>query len=476
MRSAGYGEDQPRLSDDRLPVVLITLDGLGDRPSAELATANAETWGMPNGGLTPSEAAATSTLDRLTARGACGWHIPFGWGAAPSSEVAHWSMFGYSDYPFPGRAVLEAIGVDIDILTGCAVTFAALRTSRTLSSPDGETVWITGRVASSDAEDLDDAAALWTELEPLFAEHAVAVHHLGRGEAILVFTEHARGDITDSDPFFEDFHPWLRVLPTSPSGERLATSLNDILLHVRETLLESSVNRARRDAGKPAFDVVTTKWSGTREALPSFEELTGVAGAAVTSSRLYRGLAQLLGMTSIHLRFEGDLVTNAGPDIAERLRLAEQLLDDGARFVHVHTKAPDVAGHTKNPRIKADVIEGIDAGLVALDELADRAVIAITGDHATPSTHGVLHTADPTPLLLVGPTVRPDRVTRFGEAPFQDGWYGAVQARELLPLLFGHANRPVFLGHRATPLQTLALPDRPEPMRLPGRGPNAPLP
>jgi 2,3-bisphosphoglycerate-independent phosphoglycerate mutase len=78
----------------------------------------------------------------------------------------------------------------------------------------------------------------------------------------------------------------------------------------------------------------------------------------------------------------------------------------------------------------------------------------------------VLHTGDPTPLVIAGPTVRPDRVTGFGEWPAQDGWYGPVRARELLPLLFSHANRPAFLGHRATPLPTLALPDEPDAMPL----------
>ena len=470
MRPAGYGEDQPRLSDDRLPVIVITLDGLGDRPAPELSSASAAIGMAPGpmlaAGLTPSEAASTPVLDRLTVRGACGWHLPFGWGVAPSSEVAHWSMFGYGDIAFPGRAVLEALGAGIDIAAHQAITFAALRTSRTQVAPDGESVWITGRVARSDPFDSSDAAALWNELEPLFAQHAVGVHHLGRGEAILTFTEHARGDITDSDPFFEDFHPWLRVRSTSPAGERLATELNALLISARKLLMRSEINASRREAHKPAFDVVTTKWSGSREEVPSFEELTGVAGAAVTSSRLYRGLASLLGMTSIHHVFEGDLVANSGTDIAARLRLAEDLIDGGARFVHVHTKATDEAGHTKRPRFKADVIESIDSGLAGLDDLAHRAVIAITGDHATPSTHGVLHTADPTPLLILGPTVRPDRVTTFGEAPYHDGWYGNVSARQLLPLLFGHANRPVFLGHRATPRQTLALPDNPEPMTV----------
>ena len=45
VRPPGYGETQPRLDDDRLPVVLVVLDGLGDRPVPEL------------GGRTPSEAA-----------------------------------------------------------------------------------------------------------------------------------------------------------------------------------------------------------------------------------------------------------------------------------------------------------------------------------------------------------------------------------------------------------------------------------
>jgi 2,3-bisphosphoglycerate-independent phosphoglycerate mutase len=54
----------------------------------------------------------------------------------------------------------------------------------------------------------------------------------------------------------------------------------------------------------------------------------------------------------------------------------------------------------------------------------------------------------------------------FGERHARHGWYGVVQARELLPLMLSHANRPMFLGHRATPRQTLGLPDHPEPMPL----------
>ena len=43
-------------------------------------------------------------------RGASGWHLPFGWGRAPSSEVAHWAMFGYAMF-------VASLSVSLLILT-----------------------------------------------------------------------------------------------------------------------------------------------------------------------------------------------------------------------------------------------------------------------------------------------------------------------------------------------------------------------
>lgn len=438
-----YGEDQPRLDDDRLPVVLVLLDGLGDRPIPEL------------GGRTPSEAANTPVLDRLARRGASGWHLPMGWGRAPSSELAHWAMFGFGDVPFPGRAVLEAIGAGLEVPMGVAMTFASLRTSEV---KEGR-VWITGRAAR---EDMADADALIAELTPFLRALDVVLDPMGRGEALMQFPGHTRGQVTDSDPFFEHLHPWLKVRPIDGGAQVLADRMNAVLLAVRQQLLASDVNRARVAAGKPALDVLSTKWSGARDPIPDFVEQTGVVGAAVTDSRMYRGLAGILGMKQRHLAPKADYAK----DLAERISIAEQLIGEGAAFVHVHTKVTDEAGHTKDPWAKLKALEALDPGLAALEQLADRAIVVVTGDHATPSVNGVLHTGDPTPLVLVGPTVRADSVIEFGERPARAGWFGVVQAHELMPLMFNHANRPMFLGHRATPRQTLALPDHPEAMRL----------
>lgn len=436
-----YGEDQPRLADDRLPVLLVLLDGLGDRAIAQL------------GGRTPSEAARTPVLDRLTARGASGWHVPLGWGRAPSSELAHWAMFGYGQLPFPGRAVLEGLGAGIDIPPGEAVSFASLRTSQARAGQ----VWVTGRTAQDDA---DDAVALLAELASSLEPAGVRLHPLGRGEALLQFARFTSGAVSDSDPFFEHLHPWLRVRAIEPAAQELAAAMNRLLVDARRLLVASPVNRRRLAEGRPAIDLLTTKWSGARQALPPFLELAGVAGAMVTDSRLYRGIATLLGMAQQQLAVGAD----AGADIAARLVRAEAMIAAGAQFVHVHTKATDEAGHSKDPLAKLRVLESLDGGLARLEVLADRAIVCITGDHATPSVDGVLHTADPTPLLLLGPTVRPDEVRSFGEAPMRHGWYGVVRADELLPLLFSHANRPMFLGHRIGARPSLALPDGVEAM------------
>jgi 2,3-bisphosphoglycerate-independent phosphoglycerate mutase len=363
-------------------------------------------------------------------------------------------MFGYAAVPFPGRAVLEALGAGLDLAPDCAVTHASLRSSRR----DGDRLQITGRARP---EDVADVADLLAGLGPVLAEHGMTLTELGNtGEALLGAPAHRCGDVTDSDPLFESFHPWMRPIPTSPDGAAFAADLTAALHTARAHLRANPSNLARVRRGLPALDVLTTKWSGRRGRIPSFVDQVGVTGAAVTGTRLYRGFAAALDMRSTHLPPGEDLEN----DIRARLDAAEELIAGGARFVHVHTNATDEAGHTKRPHAKREVLEAIDRGLAGLAAVAEKAIVAVTGDHATPSTHGVIHTADPTPLLVAGPTVRPDAVTEWGELPAQHGWWGKVRADELLPLLLGQANRPVFLGHRITARPVIALADSPQPM------------
>ncbi len=136
-------------------------------------------------------------------------------------------------------------------------------------------------------------------------------------------------------------------------------------------------------------------------------------------------------------------------NVREYARLARERLDAGDTFVFCHQKTTDAAGHTKDPAVKRDSIAALDAALGDLP--IERAIVCITGDHATPASPDVIHSGDPVPLLVAGPGVRADAVTEFGELPFAAGILGQLRGPDVLPVLLNAADRPLFLGSRPTP-------------------------
>ena len=435
--------------DDRLPIVLVILDGLGDRASEEL------------GGLTPAEAAATPVLDRLSAQGQNGVLLPFGPGRATSSERSHWSLFGFGGVPFPGRAALEALGVGLDPPRQTPLFQVALRQG---DVRDGA-VYLGARAKRG--RDEEDAERLFAALDDRDRDgYRFEQLPLRCGERVLAVHGATTADVSDSDSLFDNLHPWMCPQPLHDAADpeaaaRLANAMKDWLSEGREILREHPVNLERRARGASVLDTPVSKWASWIDpSMPSFEQQIGIAGAAVTDTALYRGLARVCQMQSVDIAYDAQKPTE---DMCLRLAAASDLLET-ASFVHVHVKATDEAGHTKQPAFKRDVIAATDAGLEPLLELANRAVVVVTGDHATPSVGQLLHSGDPTPLVAAGPGVRADSVDTFGERSTIAGELGRLTSDDVLPLSIGFANRPFFLGHRPGPWASLALPDSPEPM------------
>src|SRR3954470_15795869 len=106
-----------------LPILLVILDGMADRPHHEL------------GGRTPLEAAHTPVMDALAREGQSGFYYPLGPGRIPSTELAHFRIFGYGDHPFPERACLEALGHGGPCAAGDVFSFLAPR--RVERGPEG---------------------------------------------------------------------------------------------------------------------------------------------------------------------------------------------------------------------------------------------------------------------------------------------------------------------------------------------------
>ncbi len=398
------------------PIVVVLLDGLGDRAHAVL------------GGRTGIEAARTPNLDALCARGSCGVLYAVGPGRAPSSEVAHWSMLGYRSDEFPGRAVFEAVGRGQDVSPAHVFAYAALRPAE--RRDDGW--WLTGR--PDPERDADEAERLIERCASIEVEGLrFELTHVWRGEAVLRVAGGADPRVTDSDAFFRDRHPMLRPQAVVPEAERTARAAEE---WTREVM--------RRLDGE-RFNVITLKWWGAPTQVPSFLERHGVGGSFVGESAFLRGLGAYVGLEPIEEPETGD----PADDLRRRFARVRALLDRGDTFVFVHQKSVDAAGHTKDPREKQRAIEQLDDVFAELS-LPD-AVVCVTGDHATPASPEVIHSGDPVPLVVAGPGVRADEVDQFGELACSRGILGHLRGPDLMPVLLNAADRPLFLGSRPTP-------------------------
>jgi 2,3-bisphosphoglycerate-independent phosphoglycerate mutase len=390
-----------------LPIVLVLLDGLGDRAHDVLE------------GRTAGEAAATPNLVALATRGSCGLLYAVGPGRAPSSEVAHWAMLGYRPDEFPGRAVFEALGRGQEVSDEDVFAYAALRPAE--RREDGW--WLTGR--PDPERDAEEAAELVARCDGIDIDGlSFSLAQVWRGEAVLRIAGGADERVTDTDAFFRDRHPVLRPRPLVPGAERTACACEE---WSREVM--------RRLEGE-RFNVITLKWFGRPRLVPSFRERHGLSGSFAAESAFLRGLGRSLGLQPIEAKLD--------------LQLVGERLDAGDSFVYVHDKRVDEAGHTKDPRKKQRAIETLDAQLSALP--TDRAIVCVTGDHATPASPEVIHSGDPVPLLVAGPGVRADTVTSFGELDCVAGILGQLRGSDLMPVLLNAADRPLFLGSRPTPI------------------------
>jgi 2,3-bisphosphoglycerate-independent phosphoglycerate mutase len=411
------------------PIFVVLLDGLADRAHKSL------------GGRTANEIADTPNLDRLAASGSCGLIYGVGPGRAPSSEIAHWAMLGYTPEEFCGRAVFEAVGDGQELDPGHVFAFAALRPAD--RRPDG--LWLTGRPRRS-GEDEDDAAELVAACAGLDVDgFRFDLSHLRRGESILRVFPAADDRVTDSDVFFSDRHPVLRPQAQVPEAEPTARAAEAWTRQTIEILAGHPVNERRAEQGLPALNVITLKWWGRPRTAPTFAQRHGLHGSFLGDSRFLLGLARAVGLEPRYVTETDD----SAADLRARIELAGERLVAGDTFVFSHLKATDMAGHTKDPQVKKRTIEALDAELDSLP--TDRAIVCVTGDHATPTYPDVIHSGDPVPFLVSGPGVRPDSVEHFGELDCAAGILGQLRGPDMMPVLLNAADRPLFLGSRPTP-------------------------
>ena len=380
-------------------IVLLVLDGLGGLP-------------RESDGRTELEAASTPNMDRLARAGTLGMTIPLGAGLTPGSGPAHLALFGYDPIARPvGRGVLESIGVGLEVRPGdvaargnfCTIDAQGLITDRRA-----------GRIPG------DLAAPITEQLAAIRVDGAsVAVRHVREHRFAIVL----RGP--GLDPALEDTDPQATGVPPLPV--RAAQPPAAKTAAIVQAWVDQAFERLRDE---PLANGLTLRGFSTDPALPPFPKTFGVRAGCIAVYPMYRGVSALAGMQVV--AFDGETP-------GDEFRAAAGAWND-YDFLFIHLKKPDSRGEDGDFDGKARAIEEVDQALPALLDLKPE-VLAITGDHSTPSRLRS-HSWHPVPLLLWAPaTTRRDVQDHFGETACAAGGLGTFPASDLLPLLLAHAGR-----------------------------------
>jgi 2,3-bisphosphoglycerate-independent phosphoglycerate mutase len=378
-------------------ILLVVLDGLAGYATAERGT--------------ELEEADTPNLDEVAAAGMTGLLDPVGPGITPGSGPAHLSLFGYDPFDYHlGRGALSAAGLDVHLNPG--------------------DVAARGNLATIDDQGIitDRRAGRLPDLEAL-----EVVRRLNEGVSIpdvdVQFVHEAQHRVLvvlrgpDLDPNVDDTDPQKTgVPPLAPMAQtRAATRTAEVVAEIdrqaRHILLE-----------QPKANAILLRGLDSQRQLPTVQERYGLRAAAIAVYPMYRGIGRLVGMD----------VVGPPATIDEQLVLLKEHWDDYDLFFF-HHKPSDSAGEDGNFDGKVAAIEALDAVVPQLMAMGPD-VIAVTGDHATPSQMAA-HSWHPVPVLVHGDRVGRDQVTKFGERYCLQGALGRRPARELMPIMLNVAGR-----------------------------------
>lgn len=418
----GFGEEGVVLGDGK-KIILVVLDGLGDRPCREFA------------GKTPLEAARTVNLDFMAKNGECGLVDPVGVGVRPGSDVAHFSLFGY-DYSkeYVGRGPLEALGLGFALKKGDI----ALRANFGTVNEKGIIVdRRAGRI-----ESVKELAQAITGRE-FHGVKMFVLPSVGHRAAVVLRGDGLSPSVCDGDPHKEGTTP-ITIVSTHKrvDAEKTAKVLNEFLEFAHKTLLKHEVNRQRVAQKKLPANYVLVRGAGVQGESLAFEKLHGLKPACVAGGGLYKGLARLVGMKIVEVEgATGKPDTNLNAKVKAAVDSLE-FFD----FIFLHFKGTDVCGEDGNAKGKKEFIERADKALAPLLKQKNL-VIAVTGDHSTPCSLK-RHSGDPVPILFYTEGIRTnDWVKKFGEKQCATGITGRITGKNIVPQLINLAGRAPMVGN-----------------------------
>ncbi len=385
-------------------ILLIVLDGLGGLPVKE--------------GKTELELANTPNLDKLAKVSATGLHIPVDYGITPGSGPGHLGIFGYNPLKYQiGRGILEALGLGLEVReTDIAVrgNFATVRYE------NGRPVVVDRRAGRIPTEEnrrlIEKLKERIKEIDGVEVILRSGMEH--RFAVIFRFPEklpEGSNEVNDTDPQATGREP-LRPEARSEAAKRVAQVAEKFVKLAAEVLKD-----------EPRANYVLLRGFAKKPDIPSIEEKFGLRACCIAVYPMYRGLASLVGM---------NIVEPKGSTIRDEIETLKEVWKDYDYFF-LHIKKTDSYGEDGNYEGKIKVIEEFDSLLPEVLSLKPD-VLAITGDHSTPS---VLknHSWHPVPLLIHSPYVLGGTSERFTERECLKGELGILPSQKIMQLLLANA-------------------------------------
>jgi 2,3-bisphosphoglycerate-independent phosphoglycerate mutase len=224
------------------------------------------------------------------------------------------------------------------------------------------------------------------------------------------------GHVQDTDPQITGVAP-LDPVATDAGSKKTADVAREFVAQARKLL-----------AGQSKANCLTLRGFSGKPQLPSYEEVYGLHAAAIAVYPMYKGLAQLVGMT----------ILGKPATLHEQITLLEQNFAK-YDFFFIHFKYTDSTGEDGNFAAKVKRIEEFDAAVPRINAL-NPDVLIITGDHSTPSMLKS-HSWHPVPTLLAAKNCRTDQCQKFGESECLRGGLGQFEAKYLMTLALANAGR-----------------------------------
>ena len=343
--------------------ILIILDGVADiMPNTSLKLSN-----HPN-------------LDFLARHGKTGLMYPIK-GIAPESGEAQFVLLGQSLSKYPGRGVLESLGIGLKIKNDC--------------------IYLRGNFMNIKNGKLTSRTTIPKGLVKRLNKISPDVKVIPTIDyRCIVVIKNASPNITNTHPGYIKINNHSNAVDSDYkeklcSGDKATSEkINYFIGEVKKILKNKTI--ILRGAGNKIPRIKRLKnWS------------------MIADMPVEYGLARLLGMKVLKRKDEINKILKCKGN------------------VYVQIKDTDTPGHLGSLKNKINAIERIDKKLKPLTKL-NNAIICITADHATPYQLR-RHSKDPVPVLIYNKGL--DKSNGFDESSCKNGSLNKIEGKNLLRLL-----------------------------------------